>query len=75
MKLTQVPENQRKELCKMGQGEKCCSFLVINMDGFACGKGSDLEPILSQRRSLKQMRALGDNCSGPPTFTPNEVET
>ena len=35
--------DEAKEICKIGQGEKCCAFLVVGGDGFECirlGNGS-----------------------------------
>ena len=72
MNANSVTDDQVTNLCKMGQGENCCSFLVMSPDGFMCAKKTDMAGLIHHRRSLGTMTAQGDNCSGPPTFTPNE---
>lgn len=56
-------------LCRIGQGERCCAFLVASAYGFECAKGTSLEETLRIRRLT--MNARGDNCSGWPDFTVN----
>ena len=58
-------------VCQPGKGAATCSFL-LNDGEWSCGKGTVFEQILKQRRASASMRALGDNCSGPPTFQPNK---
>ncbi len=68
---TKVDEARMQTLCKRGKGSETCSFLALEGGaGFVCAKGSDIESIIRRRREEKSMRALGDNCSGPPNFTP-----
>jgi len=72
MNANLIKDEQVKTLCKMGKGEQCCSFLVMSGDGFSCAKKTDLAGHIYYRRSLGTMTAQGDNCSGPPNFTPNQ---
>jgi len=58
-----------KNVCKFGKKEETCSFLAMGGEGLMCTKGTSLEFIIQQRREQKSMRAMGDNCSGPPDFT------
>ena len=69
--MTLIPKDKEKTLCKLGRGSECCSYLVMSTGGFACAKETDIESTITQRRVLKMMNALGDNCSGPPDFTPS----
>lgn len=64
-----VSDEVQKRLCRPGQGAASCSFLVIH-NGWRCAKGSDLEPLILSRRANLSMKAMGDNCSGPPDFAP-----
>lgn len=59
-----------RELCRIGQADRCCIFLVASPRGFECAKGSSLEAVLLARRDAGTMVARGDNCDGPPTFAP-----
>ena len=61
-----------RTLCKMGKGAETCSFLGMEAGvGFACQKGTEIEGLIRSRRKAGTMSAKGDNCSGPPDFTPN----
>lgn len=58
-----------EKICKLGSGEATCSFLSFAPgDGFSCSKKTGLEEIIRQKRASGQMKAKGDNCSGPPNF-------
>ena len=67
-----VPEGYDDEVCKKGQGETTCAFLVITPDFkcFKCSKGSSFESTIRARLVEGTMNARSDNCSGPPDFTP-----
>lgn len=56
-----------RDVCRMGQGAACCSFLILGSGGFECAKGTSLEQTLRVRREFG-MTAQGDNCSGPPDY-------
>ncbi len=51
-----------KEICKLGHGEKCCSFLAAGAGGFTCLKNSGLKSLIDERRASGTMNAKGDNC-------------
>ncbi len=57
-----------EKICKLGGDEAVCSFLSYTPDGFTCLKKTELEEFISQKRAAGEMRAKGDNCSGPPNF-------
>lgn len=63
-----ITPERAKNICKMGQGHECCSFLTFGAGGFCCAKGSSVEPIILKRRNEKTMTAMGDNCPGAATF-------
>jgi hypothetical protein len=69
---TIITEQMAQTLCLEGQGERCCSYMILTTEGRACAKGSNLFPMLAERHLMKTMGALGDNCSGPPSFIPND---
>jgi hypothetical protein len=60
--------------CRPGEGAACCAFLMLNTEAtghdLVCAKGTNMEEFLRMRRETKKLKAQGDNCSGPPNFTP-----
>lgn len=71
---TPVDETRVNALCKIGEGAERCSFLAVeDRVVYVCQKGTELENLIRSRRETEQMAAKGDNCSGPPNFTPNGV--
>jgi hypothetical protein len=70
--INKISNKQIQEVCKCGKGEECCSFLAMGSGGFVCVKGTDMEPMIFQRRFLESMTAMGNNCSGPPDFKLNK---
>lgn len=63
-----LPPGYLEAVCKLGQGEKACSFLMHDGSNPSCAKGSGFEIIIRQRRAEGSIRSRGDNCSGPPEF-------
>jgi len=58
-----IPDETLTEVCKMGQGEECCRYIIVDPDeGIVCGKGTPLQPTLDA--NVKTMIAQGDNCEG-----------
>ena len=49
------------EICKIGQGADCCSWLICGSSGFEC---SILEqhPTIVKRRAINDMVAMRDGC-------------
>jgi hypothetical protein len=64
-----LPAGQVDTVCLLGHGALCCSFLTYDK-GWACGKGTPWEDLLRKRHEADLMVAKGNNCSGPPDFTP-----
>ena len=61
MKLS---DDQVKNLCKMGQGKKCCRYLVMSSEGFECAKKLEFKSVLDERVKQNTITAQGDNCEG-----------
>lgn len=53
-----------KNVCKIGQGNKCCRYLVMGAEGFECAKGTSLQVHLDARVYNNTITAQGDNCEG-----------
>jgi hypothetical protein len=51
-------------VCKMGQGEACCRYLVCGSKGFECAKHGEFMDYLDGRVKAGTMVARGDNCEG-----------
>lgn len=64
--LPAVPDEQRKRVCRPGEGALTCRYLVIGSGGFECAKNSALRWTIDER--VASMTAKGDNCIGivPP---------
>lgn len=70
---TQVSIEHARNVCGLGGETFACSFLALSSeDGWVCLKGSATEAVINQRRVNKSTNAMGDNCSGPPDFTPTK---
>jgi hypothetical protein len=58
-----LTEEVLKNVCKLGQGEQCCRYIVSGKSGLTCAK---LNP--SVRAAIDgaahRMKAKGDNCDG-----------
>ena len=70
-----MDDNHVQNVCRIGQGKKCCSFLIASGEGegFACAKEDEHLAIFTEilrKRIAKTIKAQGDNCSGPPSFNP-----
>ena len=55
---------QVKNVCKAGQGNACCRYLVIGIHGFECVKQTDMREYLDARVAMETMVARADNCPG-----------
>jgi hypothetical protein len=51
-------------VCKVGQGPKCCSYLVLGAGGFGCAKDTSIRKVIEARRNAGTIVAMGDNCDG-----------
>ena len=59
-----IDDNYRMKICKMGQGGKCCRYLVLGAKGFECAKGSSMATAIDSRVERGQFTSKGDNCDG-----------
>ncbi len=59
-----IESKHAKEICKVGQGEECCAFLMMGANGFECAKGTRAHAIINLRLAEGTMNAKGDNCDG-----------
>ena len=55
---------QINDVCKLGQENLCCRYLVMGPNGFECAKLSSLKRYLDERVLEEKMTARGDNCAG-----------
>ena len=54
-----------RNVCKVGQGEYCCRYLLATKIGFECGKmSSDMKLLLDTRVEAEMQIAISDNCEG-----------
>ena len=58
-----VPIDKVKSICKIGQGNECCRYLVCGASGFECVKGTDTGKFLDSRVAKGTITARGDNCN------------
>jgi hypothetical protein len=66
---TPVSNHRRDTVCGFGKAVETCSFLGMGPEGWCCFKASNFEGMIMERRFLGTIKAMGDNCSGPPDFT------
>ena len=62
-----------RNVCKIGQGNVCCRYLVLSGQGFECMKGSEMKAYLDSRVAMETMVARGDNCPGKETKELNSL--
>jgi hypothetical protein len=56
---------QVANVCKIGQGEKCCRYLIVGGQGFECAKVQEpMKALIDKRVAEGSFRAKGDNCEG-----------
>ena len=59
----QIPDNVLKNICKLGQEDKCCRYILSSsVYGFECGKHTALKDTID--KNVDKMTAKGDNCEG-----------
>lgn len=65
-KAEQLLDDKRiKTVCGIGQGHKCCRYLVCGQYGFECAKHHTLlKQELDRRVATETIHARGDNCAG-----------
>jgi hypothetical protein len=62
--MTILDDDRTIDVCRRGQGELTCRYLVLGGGGFRCAKRSYLAPVLDERVSRGEIGARGDNCEG-----------
>jgi hypothetical protein len=60
------------DTCRIGQGPACCRYLTADAAGYSCEKTSPIGRVIDARVAAGTFGSLGDNCTGPPDFTPRE---
>ena len=61
-----TPKEHVKDVCKIGQGHKCCRYLACGAKGFECLKHTSMRQLLDARGN--SMTARADNCKGVYAF-------
>lgn len=56
--------NHVRDICLIGQGEKCCRYLAMSPHGWSCEKLTPARFVLDDRVAAGSMYARGDNCDG-----------
>ena len=56
------------QICKIGQGNSCCRYLVGSPKGFECAKHTSIRSNLDRRVANNTIVAQGDNCDGVKTI-------
>jgi len=51
--------NEPRLTCRLGQGEECCAFLVVGVDGFECIRMDPMNSIIFSRLEAGTMNAKG----------------
>lgn len=60
--LPKIPKDCLVLVCKIGQKEKCCRYILAGKDGFECGKNTCYKDLIDNQ--INSMVAKGDNCNG-----------
>ena len=68
-----IDETHVTQVCRRGQREKTCTFLIVG-DGYKCAK-EDERLVKTIKIERDNWVAKGDNCSGPPDFTPTSASS
>ena len=56
-----MEDEEAKEICRLGQSEKCCAFLVCGIKGFECVRMSaDMSMTIFNRLEEGTMNARGE---------------
>jgi hypothetical protein len=58
-------ESHATNVCKAGQGAKCCKYLIMAMNGWECMKADPADKkLIDDFYSDSTHNANGDNCNG-----------
>lgn len=59
--LVRLSVDEATNICKLGQGEKCCAYIVMGPEGFECSKKElTLSSEIYGRLQLDIMKARGE---------------
>ena len=61
MKISKIHLNQ---VCKIGQGNECCRYIIAGSQGIGCAKHTELNKVIDAKVNAGEMTAQGDNCAG-----------
>lgn len=53
-----------KDICKLGQSESCCRYLMIGGKDFQCAKLTLHKDSINKKVENGELNAQGDNCDG-----------
>lgn len=68
MKNDKITDHVRL-ICKIGEGEKCCKYLVMGTEGFECMKADkESKKIVDDNWAVTSHVSQGDNCTGVKNF-------
>ena len=57
-----LSKERLETVCKIGEGENCCRYIVLGVEGFCCAKNTDFKDIIDS--SIGHMTAKACNCEG-----------
>lgn len=65
----EIFDKRAEKICLKDKRERTCTFLGFGADRRPqCLKNTELACELVRRRMVRDVVAMGDNCSGPPHF-------
>lgn len=65
-----------KEVCRIGQGKKCCRYLTPSKKGLECAKMNVREKAVIDRNfAIHENIAQGDNCTGKEDLKTAQLES
>lgn len=68
-RMTTLSDSWTVNTCKRGQGAETCSYLMMGPLGWHCAKeNAGFCKLIDEKRATGNIRAMADNCSGPPLF-------
>jgi len=53
-----------KSICRIGQGQDACRYIMRTQDGYSCVKNSIIQVTIDDAVAKDGMIARGNNCSG-----------
>ena len=66
----EITKEHLMKVCKIGQGNDCCRYVLVDPKGILCGKDDPgLKATLDSR--VEKMTAKGDNCEGWDSYQKN----